>query len=67
MYGQPYTGFGLTGFDNVTASTDHPERQHDHRTDHGDGTCDAQARCAFTAHWDDPVSKQPVTARISIG
>ena len=32
----------------------------------GKGDCDAQARCTFTAHWDDPISKQPVTARISI-
>ena len=68
MYGQPYTGFGLTGFDNVTGK--YWTTWNDSMTTGlttGTGTCDAQARCAFTAHWDDPVSKQPVTARISIG
>lgn len=67
MYGQPYTGFGLTGFDNVTGT--YWTTWNDSMTTGlttGTGTCDAQARCAFTAHWDDPVSKKPVTARIAI-
>ena len=67
MYGQPYTGFGLTGFDNVTGT--YWTTWNDSMTTGlttGTGTCDAQARCAFTAHWDDPVSKKPVTARIEI-
>jgi len=67
MYGQPYTGFGLTGFDNVTGK--YWTTWNDSMTTGlttGTGTCDAQARCAFTARWDDPISKQPVTARISI-
>ena len=67
MYGQPYTGFGLTGFDNVTGK--YWTTWNDSMTTGltvGEGECDAQARCAFTAHWDDPVSKQPVTARIAI-
>lgn len=67
MYGQPYTGFGLTGFDNVTGK--YWTTWNDSMTTGlttATGTCDAQARCSFTAHWDDPVSKQPATARISI-
>jgi hypothetical protein len=67
MYGQPYTGFGLTGFDNVTGK--YWTTWNDSMTTGlttGTGTCDAQARCTFSAHWDDPVSKQPATARISI-
>ena len=67
MYGQPYTGFGLTGFDNVTGK--YWTTWNDSMTTGltvGKGDCDAQARCTFTAHWDDPISKQPVTARISI-
>lgn len=67
MYGQPYTGFGLTGFDNVTGK--YWTTWNDSMTTGlttGTGTCDAQARCAFTARWDDPISKQPAMARISI-
>ena len=67
MHGQPYSGYGLTGFDNVTGK--YWTTWNDSMTTGlttGTGTCDAQARCTFSAHWDDPVSKQPVTARISI-
>lgn len=65
--GQPHAGFGLTGFDNVTGT--YWTTWNDSMTTGltvGKGDCDAQAGCAFTTHWDDPVSKQPVTARISI-
>ena len=67
MYGQPYTGFGLTGFDNVTGK--YWTTWNDSMTTGlttATGTCDAQARCTFAAHWDDPISRQPVTARIAI-
>ena len=66
MMGMPYTGRGMTGFDNVTGkywsiwmdtmSTGMMVSE---------GTCDAQKACTFTGTWNDPVKKGPVKARMT--
>jgi hypothetical protein len=67
MMGAPYTGQGMTGYDNVTGKywatwVDNMGT--------GllvmDGACDAQGRnCTFTGTWNDPIKKAPVTARMT--
>lgn len=66
MMGMPFTGHGMTGFDNVTGkywstwsdtmSTGVMLSQ---------GTCDAQKVCTFTGTWNDPIKKAPVKARLT--
>jgi len=66
MMGTPFTGHGMTGFDNVTGkywstwsdtmSTGVMLSQ---------GTCDAQKVCTFTGTWNDPIKKAPVKARLT--
>jgi hypothetical protein len=66
MMGQPFTGHGMSGYDNVT------EKHWSTWTDSmstglmvSEGTCDAQDACTFTGSWNDPLTKKPVVARMT--
>ena len=66
MMGQPFSGHGMRGYDNVTGkywsiwldsmSTGMMASE---------GTCDDKGTCTFTGSWNDAVSKKPVTARMT--
>jgi hypothetical protein len=68
MMGMPYTGHGMTGFDNVTGkywSTWNDSMSTGIMV--SQGTCDDQAKsCTFTGTWNDAVKKAPVNARMTI-
>jgi len=66
MMGSPFTGHGMMGFDNVTGkywSTWNDSMSTGLMV--SEGTCDAQKSCTFTGHWNDPVKKTPVKARMT--
>lgn len=65
MMGQPFTGQGMTGFDNVT------EKYWATWTDSmstgmmmSEGTCEEKDVCTFVGSWNDPITKGKVTARM---
>ena len=67
MMGMPFTGFGMSGYDNVSG------KQWSTWTDSmstgimvSEGTCDADGACVFTGSWNDPITKGPVTARMTV-
>ena len=66
MMGMPYTGHGMTGYDNVSG------KYWSTWTDSmstgvmvSEGSCDAQKVCSFTGSWNDAIKKRPVTARMT--
>ena len=66
MMGMPYSGQGMTGYDNVSG------KYWSTWTDSmstglmvSEGTCDAQNACSFTGSWNDPIKKGVVTARMT--
>jgi len=66
MMGMPFTGQSMTGYDNVSG------KYWSTWTDSmstgimvSSGTCDAQKVCSFTGTWNDPITKGPVTARMT--
>ena len=65
--GAPFTGHGMMGYDNVTGkywSTWNDSMMTGLMV--SEGTCDAQGKtCTFTGHWNDPVKKTPVKARMT--
>ena len=66
MMGQPFTGIGMHGFDNVSGK--HWSTWADNLSTGlmvSEGSCDDAGACAFTGSWNDPVSKQPVSARMT--
>jgi hypothetical protein len=66
MHGQPFTGHGMQGYDNVTGrawSTWNDSMSTGLMV--SDGTCDAQNACTFTGSWNDPVTKSKVNARMT--
>lgn len=66
MMGQPYTGQGMHGYDNVTGK--HWSIWMDSMSTgamKSDGTCDDNGNCTFTGSWTDPVSKQPIKSRMT--
>src|SRR5262245_29414547 len=66
MMGAPYTGKGMTGYDNVSGK--YWSIWMDAMTTGlmvSEGTCDAQKACTFTGTWNDPVKKGPVKARMT--
>jgi len=66
MMGQPYTGHGMTGYDNVTGK--YWATWSDTMGTGimlSEGTCDAQKVCSFTGSWNDPIKKTPITARMT--
>ena len=65
MMGQPFTGQGLHGYDNVTGK--HWATWNDSMSTGlmvSEGTCDAARTCAYTGTYHDPVSRKPVTSRM---
>lgn len=65
MHGQPFTGHGMTGYDNVSGkwwSTWNDSMSTGLMV--SEGTCDANNACTFTGSWNDPVTKGKVTARM---
>jgi Protein of unknown function (DUF1579) len=66
MMGQAFSGIGMHGYDNVTGK--HWSTWHDNLSTGlmlSEGTCDEAGACTFTGQWNDPVSRQPVTARMT--
>jgi Protein of unknown function (DUF1579) len=67
MMGMPYTGHGMTGFDNVTGkywSTWSDSMSTGIMV--SEGTYNDQGRtCAFTGSWNDPITKGSVKARMT--
>lgn len=66
MMGQPFTGHGMRGYDNVTG------KYWSTWTDSmstglmvSEGTCDDKGACTFTGSWNDPIKKTAVTARMT--
>ena len=66
MMGQPYAGQGLHGFDNVTGK--YWATWSDSMSTGlmvSEGSCDADMACTYTGIYHDPVTKQPVTSRMT--
>ena len=66
MHGQPFTGHGMQGYDNVTGrswSTWNDSMSTGLMV--SDGTCDAQNACTFTGSWNDPATKGKINARMT--
>jgi len=67
MMGTPFTGRGMMGYDNVTGkywSTWNDTMSTGLMV--SEGTCDTQSKaCTFTGHWNDPVKKTPIKARMT--
>lgn len=66
MMGQPFTGHGMHGYDNVTGK--HWSTWNDSMTTGimtSEGQCDAEGACTFKGSWIDPVSKKPVSSRMT--
>ena len=66
MMGQPFSGHGMHGYDNVTGK--HWSTWNDSMSTGlmvSEGTCDAQGTCTFTGSWHDPVKKTEVTSRMT--
>jgi hypothetical protein len=61
--GQPVTGHGMVGYDNVTGK--YWSTWNDSMSTGiamSEGTCDAKNTCKYTGHYNDPVKKKPATA-----
>ena len=66
MMGQPFTGHGMHGYDNVTGK--HWSTWNDSMMTGvmlSEGDCDAAGACTFTGSWNDPVTKAEVSARMT--
>jgi hypothetical protein len=66
MMGQPFTGYGLHGYDNVSGKfwgTWNDSMSTGVMVT--EGTCDDQGACNFTGGWNDPITKAKVSARMT--
>jgi hypothetical protein len=66
VMGQPFTGQGLHGFDNVTGK--YWGTWNDSMSTGlmiSEGTCDAQLSCTYTGTHNDPVTKKPQSSRMT--
>ena len=66
MMGTPFTGHGMTGYDNVVGkywSTWNDSMSTGIMVSWG--TCDAQNACKFEGSWNDPVKKTPIKSRMT--
>lgn len=66
MMGQPFTGLGMHGYDNVTGR--HWSTWNDSMSTGlmvSEGSCDAAGACTFTGTWMDPVTKKALTSRMT--
>jgi hypothetical protein len=66
VMGMPFTGHGMTGYDNVTG------KYWSTWTDSmstgimvSEGTCDAEEVCTYSGSWNDPITKGPKTVRMT--
>lgn len=65
MHGQPFTGHGMTGYDNASGkwwSTWNDSMSTGLMV--SEGNCDDEGACTFTGSWNDPVTKGKVRARM---
>jgi hypothetical protein len=66
MMGGPFTGHGMTGYDNVSGkywSTWNDSMSTGLMV--SSGTCDAKNACKFEGTWNDPIKKGPVKSRMT--
>ena len=66
MMGQPFTGVGMHGYDNVGGK--HWSTWNDSMSTGlmvSEGFCDDAGTCTFSGQWNDPLTKMPVTARMT--
>ncbi|MBZ0114440.1 MAG: DUF1579 domain-containing protein [Thermoanaerobaculia bacterium] len=66
MMGMPYTGHGMTGYDNVTGkywSTWNDSMSTSIMV--SEGTCDDDHVCTFTGSWNDPITGGLITSRMT--
>ena len=66
MMGQAFSGIGMHGYDNVSGK--HWSTWNDNLSTGlmvSEGSCDDAGACSFTGTWNDPVSRKPVTARMT--
>lgn len=66
MMGQPFSGHGMHGYDNVSGK--HWSTWNDSMSTGlmvSEGDCDAQGACTFNGSWNDPLTKGKVTARMT--
>ena len=66
MMGMPFTGHGISGYDNVSGK--YWATWNDSMSTGimvSEGSCDAQKICTFTGSWNDPIKKGPVKARFT--
>lgn len=66
MMGQPFSGIGMQGYDNVSGR--YWSTWNDNMSTGlmvSGGTCDDQGACRFTGGWNDPITKGKVTTRMT--
>jgi hypothetical protein len=66
MMGQPFSGHGMHGYDNVSGK--HWSTWNDSMSTGlmvSEGDCDAEGACRFTGSWNDPVKNGKITARMT--
>jgi len=66
MMGAPFTGHGMSGYDNVTGK--YWSTWMDNFSTGlmvSEGTCNALGVCEFNGSWNDPIKKAPVSARMT--
>ena len=66
MMGQPWSGHGMTGYDNTTQkywSTWNDSMSTGLMV--SEGTCDAKNACSFAGSWTDPITKKLVKSRMT--
>lgn len=66
MHGQPFTGHGMVGYDNVSGkwwNTWNDSMSTGLMV--SEGSCDDKGACSFTGSWNDPITKGKVTARMN--
>lgn len=66
MFGQPFTGHGMTGYDNVSGK--HWSTWNDNMSTGmmvSEGDCTAEGACTFTGSWNDPVTRGKINVRMT--
>ncbi|MEO7252070.1 MAG: DUF1579 family protein [Arenimonas sp.] len=66
MHGQPFSGHGMQGYDNVSGK--HWSTWNDSMSTGvmvSEGSCDAKGACTFTGSWNDPIKKGKTAARMT--
>ena len=66
MHGQPFTGHGMHGYDNVSGK--HWSTWNDSMSTGvmvSEGDCSDDGACTFTGSWNDPVTKGKINARMT--